>query len=97
MHNRRGDGGNLRGGLAQAEDDLRESLTRGAVVIHLGEPQIGQRFGAQRRQQRPMGIVGRAAAVADLVKENSQLVWAHHRVYRACFVDFSAFKSTMVV
>ena len=40
-----------------------------------------------------MGIVGRAAAVADLVKENSQLVWAHHRVYRACFVDFSAFKS----
>ena len=76
---------------------FRESLPRGAVVIHLGEAEVSQRFGPQRRQQRPMGIVGRAAAVADLVKENSQLVWAHHRVYRACFVDFSVFKVPMVV
>ena len=75
----RGDGGNLRRCLAQSEDDLGKALTRGAVVIDLGEPEVGERLGTQRRQQRPVGIVRRSAAVADLIEKNTELVWAHHR------------------
>ena len=47
----RRDGGDLGRRLAEAEHDLRETLTDGAVVIDAREAEILERLGAQRLEQ----------------------------------------------
>jgi len=79
----RGDGGDLRGGLPEAEDHFREALAKLALMIHPGETEILERLCQLRvdeLQKRLGGGFGGDLAVPYLVqqllKTGQSAVWS---------------------
>ena len=77
-----GNGGDLIRRLAQAEDDFRESLTNGPVMVDAGETEVLERAVAKLRQQPPMGVVRRDATFAYRVEQGLKLGWCHDAIIR---------------
>ena len=64
-----GDGGDLIGRLAQAEDDLGEALALGPLVVDAGEPDVLDRLGAHFCADLCSRVRGGQIAGGDLVQQ----------------------------
>ncbi len=72
-----GDGGNLVGRLAGAEDHLRESLAEGAVVIDAREPQILEGKFPEETGEPALGLGKVELAGLNLLEERAKRRMRH--------------------
>ena len=76
-HDPSGDGGHLGWRLALAEDDLREALPGGPVMIDPGESQVLERLGAEPLQQLGLDRLDRHLAPLQAVEQVVEFVGIH--------------------
>ena len=73
----RGDGGNLRRRLAEAQHDLGKALAEGPMVIDAREAEVRERPGAKHPEQLMDGLASVDGAARHLIEELPQLGRVH--------------------